>query len=221
MVDMLCFLFLLTWFRKRCMCKAEAAIELKIASPNYSGSGRVGDGAVLNTCGSITIRRSRGNGMPVLFISSEASSHEDAFTDLFTDGVRAEYDVVSMEISPYELPATYNLGYELTRLVDSVLLVVEACDIDYAAIIGHSFGCLVALELAAYFRGAIAIGLSKPPVRDLINWSSSTSSTERSMISLKNCYVLDSLKEQLGPFLRRADKLYRHRVAEPMVWYGG
>ena len=152
--------------------------------------------------------------MPVLILTGE-SSDQEGFADVVKGDLGGEYHIITMNCSALDAhnnPADQE--YAISELADAALQMIEAFDIDYAAVVGHSFGCSIAVELASNFHGAIAVGLCGAP-------SPYSTRAELSASSPQKRYVLRDTKEDLSAFLRRADDLYKENLAGPVVWYGG
>ena len=152
--------------------------------------------------------------MPVLILRAE-SSDRGAFADVAKSDLGGEYNVITINYPACEsIAEPDDREYVVSELADAALQVIETFDIDYAAVVGYSFGCSIAVELARNFHGAIAIGLCRAPWPQSADAASSTSPPQKR-------YRLGDTKEEFGFFLKRADELYKQKLADPVVWYGG
>lgn len=205
--------------------------ELSPSHARVSGWARNAQPAISTSCGYIGIHRSPGAGMPVLILDSEPS-FRGIFAEVSNCNAEAHYNVVALDFSSCR--SALRAGGRSTivpELVGATLQVIEAFDIDYATVVGHAFGCLIAVELASSFPGAIATGLSGlrsphrvPPlsaVRSTRNVTPLSVQRDDGRWPCERRHILHNVEGELSVFLKRADELYKEALANPMLWYGG
>ena len=122
------------------------------------------DRNVSTSRGLIAVRQSSGTKLPVLLLYGESLSKE-IFDPILDGPLGQRYRLIAID-----LPGDSSGGLDadgarsVSGIADAALQVLEVLDIDYAAVLGHSLGALVAIELADSFPGLVGLALSGLPI---------------------------------------------------------
>jgi pimeloyl-ACP methyl ester carboxylesterase len=142
-----------------------------------------------------------GEGLPVLALHGLASSAH--WYDLVAPKLRDQYRIIAPDQRGHGQTTQANTGYDWQTLAADVTGLMDHLGITQAAVLGHSWGCNVAINLAARFPrrvNALAMidgGLSGGRVVQATTWDEFRTRARPRDVSGTRVEFLDRLRQQL------------------------
>ena len=142
-----------------------------------------------------------GEGLPVLALHGLASSAH--WYDLVAPKLRDRYRIIAPDQRGHGQTTQANTGYDWQTLAADVTGLMDHLGITQAAVLGHSWGCNVAINLAARFPrrvNALAMidgGLSGGRVVQATTWDEFRTRARPRDVSGTRVEFLDRLRQQL------------------------
>jgi pimeloyl-ACP methyl ester carboxylesterase len=159
-----------------------------------------------------------GNGSPMLALHGLASSAH--WYDLVAPHIKEEYRVIAPDQRGHGQTTQASSGYDWQSLASDIVELMDQLEIAEAAVLGHSWGGNVAVNLAARFphrANALVMidgGLSSARARSASGWEEYRSGVRPRDVSGTRQEFLDRLRKQLS-FCWNEDV---ERIVQTMVY---